>query len=177
MAQGLKKTSKVARKTKNVTKRQRTAAAKKTVKKTIKDQVRSGASLPAAQALRRAIVAPRRRIASRRAERWRAVRWRAAATPGRPRRLLRAALPLRSRPIPQVKKKINAQIEKNTGGKAARGGQHFELSAISDSSKQVCAELRKDAGKSKKQMRTQKAKERAIAVATKREESAGIFGP
>ncbi|KAH8058340.1 hypothetical protein JL722_6201 [Aureococcus anophagefferens] len=95
MAQGLKKTSKVARKTKNVTKRQRTAAAKKTVKKTIKDQ---------------------------------------------------------------VKKKINAQIEKNTGGKAARGGQHFELSAISDSSKQ-------------------KAKERAIAVATKREESAGIFGP
>ena len=46
MAQGLKKTSKVARKTKNVTKRQRTAAAKKTVKKTIKDQVRSGACLP-----------------------------------------------------------------------------------------------------------------------------------
>ena len=76
-----------------------------------------------------------------------------------------------------MKKKINAQIEKNTGGKAARGGQHFELSAISDSSKQVCAELRKDAGKSKKQMRTQRAKERAIAVATKREESAGIFGP
>ena len=176
MAQGLKKTSKVARKTKNVTKRQRTAAAKKTVKKTIKDQVRSGASLPAAQARRRAICAAAsyRGAVSRRGAPSDVARRR---RPAAPRRLLRRALPLRSRPIPQVKKKINAQIEKNTGGKAARGGQHFELSAISDSSKQVCAELRKDAGKSKKQMRTQKAKERAIAVATKREESAGIFGP
>ena len=59
MAQGLKKTSKVARKTKNITKRQRTAAAKKTVKKTIKDQVRSGASLPC-----RASVAARHRCAA-----------------------------------------------------------------------------------------------------------------
>ena len=71
-----------------------------------------------------------------------------------------------------MKKKINAQIEKNTGGKAARGGQHFELSTISDSSKEVCAELRKDSGKSKKQLRVDRQKERALAVAAKQEENA-----
>ncbi|KAK7233751.1 hypothetical protein SO694_00101078 [Aureococcus anophagefferens] len=80
-----------------------------------------------------------------------------------------------ARKTKNVKKKINAQIEKNTGGKAARGGQHFELSRSATAANGVAERGR--AGKSKKRMRTQKAKERAIAVATKREESAGIFGP
>ena len=68
---------------------------------------------------------------------------------------------------PQRTKRINADIEVSTGGKAARGGQHFELGTISTSSKEVCADLRKESSKSRKQDRVRKAKEKAQAVASK----------
>lgn len=71
----------------------------------------------------------------------------------------------------EASKKINAEIERTTSGKAARGGQHFELSAVSEQSKEVCAELRKESAKSKKQLRAKRAVEKAEAVARKAEEN------
>mmetsp|Transcript_1220 Transcript_1220/g.3671 ORF Transcript_1220/g.3671 Transcript_1220/m.3671 type:complete len:116 (-) Transcript_1220:24-371(-) len=79
----------------------------------------------------------------------------------------------RRRNVDAVTKKVNADIEKRTGGVAARAGQHFELAAVSESSQKACAEQRAAAGTSKKQRREAKAKEKALAVAKRVEEERG----